>query len=184
MAYISKNKADSRRLITALGLNSVPEKFFDKNDAGGIREFFKNNKSSLYVLRDAEYSSSKYEYVKTAEECVEKAKDFSGKVIVAVSINAFKNKLLLGAIEVAGDTVRICATENSKLDHRTMYSDAEYNFTANLFDKKLNKIPEFDFLIGYIYQNQLFNITVEFTIYDRPVGTNQERILINELRNY
>lgn len=184
MRFFSKTKADSRKLIIDLGLNRVPEEFFTKDDKTNITAFFEKYKADLYVLRDAEHSSSKYFYVSNAEECILKANEFDGKIIVAVSINSYKNKVLLGAIEIDGDTVRICATENPSLDHRTMYSGAEYNWETTVTDKRLSKIPEIDYLFTYLYKNNLLGLTVEFTIYDRPVGVNQERIIINELRNY
>lgn len=184
MGYISRTKAESRKLIVDLDLNRVPEEFFDKDDVKGISKFFEKYRASLYVLRDAEHSSSNYEYVTTVEECLEKTVGFTGKVIVAVSINSYKNKVLLGAIEVSGDIVRLCATKNLILDHRTMYGGAEYNFCTTLQDKKLSNIPEIDYLFNYIFCNKLLDITIEFTIYDRPVGIKNQKIIINELRNY
>lgn len=184
MGYISKTKAESRKLILNLGLNRVPEEFFEKDDTINIKRFFEKYKADIYVLRDAEHSSGKYFYVNNAEECINKSAEYLGKIIVAVSINNYKNKVLLGAIEISSDTVRICATTNKTLDHRTMYIDAEFNMATTVTDKRLSAIPEIDFLFSYLYKNNLFDITVEFTIYDRPVGTNNERIIINELRNY
>lgn len=182
--YISKTKADSRNLIIRLGLNRAPEEFFKKNDRENIERFFEKYKADIYVLRDADHASSKYFYVKNAEECISKAAEFESNIIVAVSISNYKNKVLLGAIEISGDTVRICATQDETLDHRTMYGAAEYNLTTTVEDKRLSDVPEIDFLFDYLYKNHLLDITVEFTIYDRPVGANNERIIITELRNY
>ncbi|MBO5357560.1 MAG: hypothetical protein J6A53_09535 [Clostridia bacterium] len=179
-----KTKEESRNAINRLGLNTVPEIFIEKHETDKMRQFMDTYKEELYVLRDADRSSSHYEYISSYEECVEKAKHFKGRVILAVSINTYKEKLLLGAIEIKGDVVRLCATENKALDHRTMYGGAEYNFETDIFDKNLSKIPELDFLYGYIVEHQLFDITVEFTIYDKCVGTKNERIIINEIRNY
>lgn len=184
MGYVAKTKAESRKLIVSLGLNRVPEIFLEKTDSRGMREFFETYPSALYVLRDAEHSSSQYFYVTNAEECIEKAALFSGKVILAVSTNGYKNKVLLGAIEICGDLVRIVATQDETLDHRTMYGRAEYSWETKVTDKRLSNIPEIDYLFDYLYRNKLLDITVEFTIYDRPVGVNQERMVINELRNY
>ena len=119
----------------------------------------------------------------TAEECFEKAQSYSGQVILAVSINTYKNKVLLGAVEIKGTIVRICATKNPDLDHRTMYDgSAEFNLDTDIFDDRLSDIPEFDFLYGYLVKHGITGYTVEFTIYDRPVGKKQERIIINEIR--
>ena len=42
----------------------------------------------------------------------------------------------------------------------------------------------FDDVYGYLIKNNLIDITVEFTLYDRDVGTKKEKIVINEIRNY
>ena len=180
-----ETKEQSKNKIIALDLNRVPEIFIDKSDKHSIKAFFEENKEDLYIVRDADHSSSSYYYVKTAEECFEKAQNFSGRVIVAVSINTYKNKVLLGAVEISGSTVRICATTNSKLDHRTMYNgEAEFDYFTDIFDKRLSYIPEFDFLYGYVISNHIDGYTIEFTIYDSPVGPKHEKIIINEIRNY
>lgn len=180
-----KTKEQSKNKILRLDLNRVPEIFVHKSDKESINNFFLENNEDLYIVRDAEKSSSKYYYVKNPLECYEKAQNFSGTVIVAVSINNYKNKVLLGAIEINKEIVRICATTNEKLDHRTMYNgEAEFNYQTDIFDKKLSDIPEFDFLFKYIINNKLDGYTVEFTIYDKLVGVKKEKIIVNEIRNY
>lgn len=180
-----ETKEQSKNKILALDLNCVPEIFVDKSDKKSMIEFFSKNIEDLYIVRDAEHSSSTYYYVHTVEECFEKAQCFSGRVIVAVSINTYKNKVLLGAVEIDGVAVRICATTNEKLDHRTMYNgEAEFNLSTDIFDKRLSEIPEFDFLYNYIITNHIDGYTVEFTIYDRPIGKKKQKIIINEIRNY
>ena len=178
------NKEESKNFIVRLGLNRVPEIFLEKHETEKIKDFFNTYPAELYVLRDAEHSSGKYFYVTTAKECIELAQNYSGRVIVAVSSNAYKNKLLLGAVEIGDRAVMLCATTDTKLDHRTMYGDLEFKLNCDIFDKRLSDVPEFDYLYQYISSHGLKNYVVEFTVYDRPVGTNGERIVINEVRNY
>lgn len=183
--FTSNNKQESRELIKTLDLNTVPEIFVKNDDEDKIREFFNNNKASKYVVRDGSRSSSTYYYVYNADEAIEKAKKYNGLVIVAVSINSYENKILLGAIQInADDTVRFCGTTNKELDHRTMYRNPEFDYDTTIIDKKLSNIPKFDMLYEYVSKHQLHGLTIEFTIYDRPVGNKNEYILINELRNY
>lgn len=185
MIYNSRTKEESRELIKKLGLNTVPEIFVNKNRLDKIQSFFTENKSDLYVIRHANKTNAHYAYVNSYEEYLQVKDDFLDDVIVAVSINAYKNKLLLGAIQVDNDLIRICATTNENLDHRTMYNgSAEFNLKTDICDKKLNEIPQIDFLLLYVRKHNLYGLTIEFTIYDRPVGSNKEIILINELRNY
>ena len=185
MKELIRTKEQSKNKIAQFNLNRVPEIFIDKSDRKSMENFFVANKEDVFVVRDAEHSSSRYFYVRSVDECYENAQYFAGKVIVAVSINSYKNKVLLGAIEITDDTVRICATTNAQLDHRTMYNgEAEFNLNTDIFDKRLSDIPEFDFLYKYVTENDLCGYTVEFTIYDRPVGVRKERIIVNEIRNY
>lgn len=185
MTYTVRTKEESRELIKKLGLNTVPEIFVNKNRLVEIQNFFKENKADLYVIRHANKINAHYAYVKSYEEYLQAKSDFLEDIIVAVSVNAYKNKILLGAIQVDRDLIRICATTNENLDHRTMYDgSAEFNFETDFCDKKLNKIPQIDFLLLYVQKHNLYGLTIEFTIYDKPVGSNGETILINELRNY
>ena len=178
------NKEESKNFIVRLGLNHVPEIFAGKHEKEKIKDFFNAYPADLYVLRDAEHSSGKYFYVTDPEECIKLAQNYSGRVIVAVSSNGYKKKLLLGAVEIGDREVTLCATTDPKLDHRTMYGDLEFKLNCDIFDKRLSKVPQFDFLYKYITEHGLKNYVVEFTVYDCPVGTNAERIIINEVRNY
>ena len=182
--YTAKNKQESRELIKKLNLNTVPEIFLENTDYNEMKNFINTYNEKLYVVRDAEHSSSKYYYVHNYEECINAAKNYSGKIILAVSINTYKNKILLGAIEVNKNKINICATSDPTKDHRTMYEKPEFDFGTDILDKKLSKIPYIDFLYKYVYDNKLEGLTIEFTIYDKLVGNKKEIILINELRNY
>lgn len=185
MIYTAKTKEESRELIKKLNLNTVPEIFVNKNHLVPIQFFFKENLSELYVIRHANKVNAYYAYVKNYEEYLQVKDKFEDNIMVAVSINAYKNKILLGAIQIDNDLIRICATTNEKLDHRTIYDgSAEFNFETDICDKKLNAIPQIDFLLLYIQKHNLYGLTIEFTVYDQPVGINKEPILINELRNY
>lgn len=185
MNFIVRNKKESRDLIQQLGVNRVPEIFVNKNDVEEIERFFLNNKADLYVIRHSEKASAHYEYVNNFDEFKKVANRFDNEIIIAVSINSYKNKILLGAIEVDKERVRLCATSKPELDHRTMYNGtAEYMIDTDIFDRKLANIPEIDYLMDYIQRYDMFGVTIEFTIYDRAVGINQERIIINEIRNF
>lgn len=58
----------------------------------------------------------------------------------------------------------------------------DFNYATNIFDKKLNKIPCFDLIYSYIIEHKLTDIIVEFAIYDKPVGVNNEQVIIFEIR--
>ena len=190
MFGLIKTKKESREFIRKAGLNTVPEIELDKSEHEKIREFIRENKTEDYVffsLREADHSCGIYEYVGSYEECLSKLHRFDNRIILSVSVKCYKSMVLLGTVEfTSGNTVRLCATVNPALDHRSMFNgEAEFDFETDIFDdRRLNAIPEFDFVYRYISDNDLFDKTVEFTVYDRPVGTKNQRILINEVRNY
>ena len=59
-----------------------------------------------------------------------------------------------------------------------------FNLKTNIFDKKLNEIPYFDFIYQYIINHNLQNVIVEFAIFDIKVGIKKENIIIYELRTH
>lgn len=56
--------------------------------------------------------------------------------------------------------------------------------TDILDDKTLNKIPEFDYIYSYIYEHNLFDVLVELSLFDIPLGIHNERIIVWELRTH
>ena len=190
MYGLIKTKKESRDFIRSRGLNTVPEIQLNKREVGRIAEFINANKTEDYVffsLREASHSCGIYAYVNDYGECISELGRFDEYIILSVSIKCYQKMLLLGTVEFSRNgTVRLCATVDPGLDHRSMFfGGAEFNFETDIFDnRRLDPIPEFDYLYRYISDNDLYDKTVEFTIYDRPVGTKNERILINEVRNY
>ena len=53
-----KTKEQSKNKILRLDLNRVPEIFVHKSDKESINNFFLENNEDLYIVRDAEKSSS------------------------------------------------------------------------------------------------------------------------------
>jgi hypothetical protein len=181
---IARSKAESRYLIEKLNLNRVPEIFIDNKDYDAMKKFIELNKSTLYIIRDAENPNGKYYYFKSYEECISISNEYNGRIILAISINSFTGKILLGTAEFSFNKVNLCATTNPLYDHRTIYSYGEINISTTIFDKSLDEIPGFTVLLDYIERFNLFNIIIEFTIYSNRVGINNEYIIINELRSY
>ena len=190
MFGLIKTKRESREFIKKAGLNTVPEIELDKSEHGKIRAFINENKTEDFIffsLREANHSCGIYEYVSSYEECISKLYRFDTRIILSVSVKCYREMLLLGTVEFTrSNGVRICATVNPKLDHRSMFNGgAEFDFETDIFDdRRLNAIPEFDLVYRYVSDNGLFDKTVEFTVFDRPVGTRKLPILINEVRNY
>ena len=59
-----------------------------------------------------------------------------------------------------------------------------FNLNTNIFDKRLNEISNFDLIYQYISENELYNVIVEFALFDTGVGIKKENIIIYELRTH
>ena len=183
--FQSKNKYESKALIEKLNLNRFPEEILHKTDYTKIQSFFDSYPCELYVVRDADNFQAPYFFIKNYEECLQKIEQYKRNIIIAVSVNAYKShKVLLGTIEISGDHVDLCARTDENGDHRNIFIQPEINISTNIFDKKLNQIPGFDIIYAFLVEKNLVDIIVEFTLYDIPVGVKNERLTINEIRNY
>ena len=58
----------------------------------------------------------------------------------------------------------------------------EFNYSTDIFDKRLDSIPGFNVVYEYIVNNDLVGVIVEFTLYNKPLGIYNEPIIIFEIR--
>jgi len=77
----------------------------------------------------------------------------------------------------------ILSTE-STFSVRDATQNPTFNLKTDIFDKELNKIPNFDFLYQYITSHGLMDVIVEFSLFNKKVGINKEEIVIYELRTH
>ena len=59
-----------------------------------------------------------------------------------------------------------------------------FNLKTNIFDKKLSKIPHFNFIYQYVIDNGLQDVIVEFSLFDKEIGIKNEKIVVYELRTH
>ena len=185
---IIKTKKESIEKIKELDLNTFIAEMIDSKNLKQIEEFFKENPSPEYVLRDPEKASGKFFFVKNFEECKTKLKNYKKNVTICVSYNDYKDDIiLLGDIcvkkEFGNDTVDITARSDKEATHRNIYEKPEYNLHTNLEDNKLWDIPGFSQLIKYITDHELYDVIAEFAVFDCPVGNKREKVVIFELRS-
>ena len=68
---------------------------------------------------------------------------------------------------------------------RDALSNPTFNLNTNIFDKRLNKIPHFDYVYQYISNNNLYDVIVEFALFNKDVGIKKDKLIVYELRtNY
>ena len=71
---------------------------------------------------------------------------------------------------------------NSNFTGRMAEQYPEFNYSTNIFDKRLNLIPGFDSIYEYIVNHNLVDVIVEFALYNQPLGTYNEPIIVFEIR--
>ncbi len=182
-----KNKKDSIIKMKELKLNYFPLNYFETNDLKGIKNFFEKYPAQEYVLRTITKAKGQYFYVYSYEEALEKLSNFEGELTISVSYNPYKeNIVLVGDIKVHkgydGETVDLTARSDSQATHRNIYENPQYNLHSSLDDDNVWKIPGFSKIMRYISDHELFDVIVEFAVYDCKLGVNNENVVITELR--
>ena len=177
------SKKHSSELIKMLNLNRVPEIVCTQYNKAEIREFCENYVEKTYILRDVVNPSGKYYLCKNVEECVNNALNYEGAFSLAVSCFAYENIVLLGEVLLTKDNITIVASNDKTTHHRNVYQKATINTTTTLDDKKLWRVKGADQIIKYVAENNLYDVIVEFVVYDKNVGVNNDKVLIVELRS-
>ncbi len=182
-----KNKKDAIVKMKELKLNYMPLDFFDSKDKEGIKKFFDKYQAEEYILRDTTKPKGQYFYVKNFEEAEEFLKKFKSEVTVGVSYRPYvEDQILVGDIKVTrgayGDTVDLTARTDTSANQRNIYEEPEYNLHASLDEDRVWSIPGFSKIMKYISEHELYNIIIEFSVYDCKIGINRENVLISEIR--
>lgn len=182
-----KNKKDSIIKMKELKLNYFPLDYFSTEDINGIRAFFEKYTAKEYVLRTINKAKGQYFYVYSFQEAVEKLKNFDKELTISVSYNPYKeNIVLVGDIKVHkgydGETVDLTARTDQDATHRNIYENPQYNLHASLEDDKVWRIPGFSKIMRYIIDHELYDVIVEFAVYNCKLGINNENVVVTELR--
>lgn len=178
-----KNKLESIKKINELNLNKLPEQLFTKKDLHKVKKFLDQYPAEYYAIRDRSKAGGIFKFKVPLEEIMKEIEEYELFTINVSSYNYRDNQLLIGEIEILsnGDVNAILST-NPSYAVRDALKDPTFNFSTNIFDKKLNEIPCFDIIYKYIVSNGLQDVIVEFILFDKNVGINDEKIIILELR--
>jgi len=179
-----KSKEHSIETINKLRLNCMPQAVLDKTNPEGVKKFFENNPADEYVVRDIFTPMGKYKFVTSLEDCLEYVNSISAnKFSISVSFRNLPGRVLLGDIYVSNNFVTLSASTNKSANHRNIYDCPEISLNCDLFNDKLWDVPGFEKLIEYINAHNLFDIVVEFVIFRNKVGSQNENVVIIELRS-
>ena len=184
-----KNKLESLRTIKQLGLNTVPIEYFETYDEELMNRFFKQYNFDYYVVRDfGKASSDLFRFNLTKEQVKEHVKSKNAqKFVVNVSTYNFKgHQLCTGAIQIKRDMqVSLSVRCEDNCSVRQAEVNPQYSFNCDIDDRRLSDIDGLDQVVDYIFKKNLFDVMVEFASMDIPVGTQNEKVIIFELRtNY
>ncbi len=180
-----ENKLQSIEVINELNLNKFPEQLFYKGEEKKVQEFLENYSVPYYAIRDKTRAGGEFKLKVSYNQVLEEIKEYKIFSINVSSANYADNQLLVGEIEFLsnGEVYMILSTE-STFSVRDATQNPTFNLKTDIFDKELNKIPNFDFLYQYITSHGLMDVIVEFSLFNKKVGINKEEIVIYELRTH
>ncbi len=180
-----KNKMESIRKINELNLNRFPEQVFNKGEEENVREFLKMYPAPYYAIRDKSKVGGVLKLKVDCDKVLDEIGEYNLFSINVSSANYAAHQLLIGEIEILsnGEVYAILST-NPTASGRDAFINPTFNIKTDIFDKDLNVIPHFNFIYQYIIFNGLTDVIVEFSLFDKKVGINNEKIVIYELRTH
>ena len=177
------NKLESYGKIIELGLNRFPEKIFKSSQINEVEDFIKTYPADFYAIRDKSKTGGVFKLKVEPKNILNEVAGYDLFSINVSSYNYIDNQLLVGEIFISNTSVNAILSTNSSYSVRDAIRNPDFNFMTNIFDDEtLNNIPYFDEIYKYLVTNKLQNTIVEFAYFDKPVGINQENIIVYELR--
>lgn len=182
---IITNKIESMKAIENLGLNKFPERLFKKGQIEEIKQFLEKYPADYYAIRDKSKAGGTFKLKVDSDKVLEEIKGYDLFTINVSSANYADNQLLVGEIEFLsnGEVYAVLST-SSTASVRDALQNPTFNLKTDIFDKILDEIPYFDLIYQYIVYHELQDIIVEFSLFDREVGIQNDCVIIYELRTH
>lgn len=182
---IIRNKLDSINMINKLDLNKFPEMLFRENEEDKIQAFIDSYPANFYAIRDKSKAGGLFKLKVDCDKVLDEIKGYNLFTINVSSANYIDNQLLVGEIEfLSNGEVYAILSIDPTASVRDAIANPTFNFKTDIFDKRLNKIPHFDFIYQYISNNKLLDVIVEFALFDKEVGLKRQKIIVYELRTH
>jgi len=182
---IIKNKLESINKINELKLNKFPEQLFRKNEETKVEKFIDEYPAKFYAIRDKSKAGGTFKLKVDYNKVLDEIKGYNLFTINVSSANYVDNQLLVGEMEfLSNGEVYAILSVDPTASVRDALADPTFKLKTNIFDKRLNKIPLFDYIYQYISNHNLYDVIVEFALFDKEIGTKQEKIIIYELRTH
>lgn len=182
---IIKNKIESIEKINELSLNKFPEQLFMKNEESKVQSFLDTYPAKYYAVRDKSKALGNFKLKVDYNKVLEEIKGYNIFTINVSSANYTDCQLLAGEMEfLSNGDIYATLSVDPTASVRDAVANPTFNLKTNIFDKKLNEIPNFNYIYQYISKNNLYDVIVEFVLFDKEVGVNKEKIIIFELRTH
>ena len=181
-----KNKVESIRIIKSYGLNQLPEGLFYSGEEEKVKKFLTDNPAKLYAIRDRTKTGGVFKFNVKREDVLKEIKGYTIFTINISTSNYEGHQLLTGDVKVSRDgSVYMTASTDPGASVRSAYASPDFNFQTDIFDDRvLNSVPGFDYIFKYLYQHNLIDVIVEFSLFDICVGTQNDKMVIWELRTH
>lgn len=181
-----RNKLESIEKIKRLGLNKFPEQLFSSSEEEKVLDFINQYPAKYYAVSDKSKSSGVFKLKVDASKVLEQINDYNLFTINVSSANYADNQLLVGEIEfLSNNEVYAILTTDKNASVRDALKNPEFNIKTDIFDNStLNKIPHFNYIYDYISSHNLKDVIVEFSLFDKEVGINKEKVIVYELRTH
>ncbi len=180
-----KNKLESVKKIDELKLNKFPEQVFNKGNTKKVKEFLKKYPAHYYAIRDKSKAGGIFKLKVNHNDVLKEIEEYELFSINVSSANYPYSQLLVGEIEfLSNGEIYATLSTDPNASVRDALKKPTFNLKTDIFDKNLNHIPHFDFLYQYIISHDLIDVIVEFSLFDKEVGINHEKIIIYELRTH
>lgn len=185
-----KNKLESITVIKELNLNVLLEIFLSNFNEKLIKDFLNKYPAEFYAIRDKEKSMSKKHCLNVKKEDVVKYCKDNELSVFTINISSYNyrsSQLLCGEICLHKNfTLDYILSNNSNFSVRNAYANPDFVGSNEYFESpNLKKINGLDYIIDYVFKYNLFDVIVEFTVFDNKIGKNKENVIIWELRtNY
>ena len=180
------SKIESSKKIKELDLNKFPEQIFTKDNLEAIKEFIEKNPTDFYAIRDKSKAGGVFKLKVDTDKVLEEIDGYDLFSINVSSANYVDNQLVVGEIEfLSNGEVYAILSLDPAASVRDAIRNPDFNLKTTIFDKELSRIPHFDYIYKYISDNNLYDIIVEFALFDKDVGEKKEKVIVYELRtNY
>ncbi len=177
------NKIESSTMIEQLNLNRFPEKIFNSGEDEKVLEFIDRFPAKYYAIRDKTKAGGVAKFKVEKKDILNEIKEYSLFSINVSSFNYTQNQLMVGEILISNSNISLIYSTNKNYSLRDAYKDPDQNINTDIFNNKtLETIPHFNEIYEFIAKNELQNVIVEFALFDKEVGINNEKIIIYELR--